>query len=340
MSPCSAPPTRSASTTPRAGSETTRFITIGTTVLASMSWMTSNTASTRIGYAGLIVNPSSTAGITPTIPPTIGTAAVSPAKMPRMTGSGRPRIQHARPTTSSDRNAVDGHSPKETTHAEPHLAKDVDDEVVMGIGEEVDGERLEAVAAHQPQEADHEHEHEVDDDAEDRSADREEDLLGGADEAAHLLAHVDIEMELLLQLGEPVQEVALVRREVRGERLGLADDRLHQEHHHHGDERQQRHVHDQDSHRGRDAPAAQLGHHGADALGEHDRHEHHEDDADDAGEECHERDHAEDDQRGGHERANRDDRSHLAMREPRCLLGPIGSRPGVRLSRLGRRDFV
>ena len=99
-SPGCAPPTRSASTTPSAGSDTTRFMTIGTTVLASTSWMTSSTASTRIGYSGLMVKPSSTAGTTPTMPPTIGIAAVRPAKMPRMTGSGRRISQHATPTTS------------------------------------------------------------------------------------------------------------------------------------------------------------------------------------------------------------------------------------------------
>ena len=99
IKPSMAPPTRSASTTPSAGSETTRFMTIGTTVLASTSWMTSRTASTRIGYSGLMVKPSRTAGTTPMIPPTIGIAAVRPAKMPRMTGSGRRNSQHTTPTT-------------------------------------------------------------------------------------------------------------------------------------------------------------------------------------------------------------------------------------------------
>ena len=109
------------------------------------------------------------------------------------------------------------HRAKETAHPESHLAKDVDDQVVVRLREEVDGERLETVAADQPHEADDEHEDEVDDDAEDRPADGEEDIPRRVDDRAHLLGDVDIEVKLLLEPGEPVEKVLLVLGEVRRE---------------------------------------------------------------------------------------------------------------------------
>ena len=197
-------------------------MTMGTTVLASTSWMTSSTASTRIGYSGLIVKPSSTAGTTPMIPPTIGIAAVRPAKMPRMTGVREAQEPAGDSDHEPDREAVDRHGAKEAAHAESHLPEDVDDQVVVGFREQVDGECLETVAAHQPEKPDHEHEDEVDDDAEDRSADGEEDVPGGVDDRADLLGDIDVEVELVLDAGEPAEEILLVGGKVRRKRRCLS----------------------------------------------------------------------------------------------------------------------
>ena len=117
--------------------------------------------------------------------------------MPRMTGSGRRSSQQATPTTSPTARLLIATRAKETAHPESHLAKDVDDQLVVRLREEIDGERLETVAAHQPQKADDEHEDEVDDDAEDRPADGEEDIPRRVDDRAHLLGDVDVEVKLL-----------------------------------------------------------------------------------------------------------------------------------------------
>src|SRR5450631_834894 len=79
---------------------------------------------------------------------------------------------------------VDGDRAEETAHAESHLFEDVDHQLVVGFGEEVNRERLEPVAADQPEKPHHQHQKEVDDDAEYRSADGDEDVASGVDERA------------------------------------------------------------------------------------------------------------------------------------------------------------
>ena len=241
----------------------------------------------------------------------------------------------------SKREAVDRHRAQEAAHTESHLSKDVDDQVVMGFGEQVDGERLEAVAAHQPEEADDEHEHEVDDDAEDRAADCQQDVSRRVDERAHLLGDVDVEVKLLLDPGEPLEKVLLVRGKVGGKRRSLTDNRLHEQQHHDCDEREHGDVDDQDANRPWNAAAVQVVDQWPYPLGEHDRDEHDEDDADDRREEGDQCDNAEHDERRGHERAHADDVDALATR---CLLrlggDAVGSNPDARFSRLWRRTFV
>ena len=137
--------------------------------------------------------------------------------MPRITESGRPQQRACDADDESHGDAVECARPQEAAHAKAHLAKDVDDQLVVRLGEQVDGECLEAVAAHQPEKTHNEYEHEVDDEAEQRASNRDEDLLRRVDDTAELLADVDVEVKLLLDPGKPVEKVLLVRGEIGGE---------------------------------------------------------------------------------------------------------------------------
>ena len=187
----------------------------------------------------------------------------------------------------------------------------------MWLGKEIHRERLEPVAAHQPQEADDEHQHEVHDDAEDRAADREQDVARGVDDRAHLFRDVDIEVKLLLHAGEPLEKILLICREIGGERRRLADDRLHQEQHHDRDEGEHREVDDKNADRSRKAPHLELVHQRSYPFGEHDRDQHDQDDADDRGQERDQRHDAEHDQR---RQRGQPSSLRLLLRDELCVL--------------------
>ena len=194
----------------------------------------------------------------------------------------------------------------------------------MPLREQVHDESLEPLAADQPEEAEHEHEDEIGDHRADGRADADQHLLGGAQQIAHLPGDVEVEVQLLLNVVEEAEEVALVLGEIVGQGGGLADDRLDEQRDQQSEEDQQRDVHDDDAERLRNVAYAHPLHERPDPFCEHDRHQHGQYDADDAGEKGHQRHDRQHDQRRGHEHADAHHRPVVVLRSGLLLRG--GSR--------------